>query len=231
MFTSTALSLLLAGAAPGATLPWYEGPILSIGQDYECFSGYLETRVLGYAGHTYRPPRQTQTIPWAQFPAVNEVFYAKLVLGHPGNPCSGSAVGVGIVLPPNVSLAISAQDPLFCAAKLRNGTVIDLNNDIDYGCPQSASYDGVTQSYPLIPPRGGFIFNGQKTYTWGMAQGHYLEFLVPLKSSMVQNGSNQIRFRVNPDVGVVGYPYTALFVNNDTVFRNDMEIDNLTLDF
>lgn len=231
MFAPIALSLLLSGSASAATPPWYEGPIISpIGQDYECFSGFIETRLSGYAGYAYRPPRQTQTIPWAQFPAVNEVFYAKVVLGHPGNPCTGSAVGVGVVLPPNASFAISAQNPLFCVARLRSGQVIDLANDVDYGCPQSVSYNGATQSYPLIPPRGGFIFNGQKTYTWGMAQGHWLEFLVPLKSSVAQTGSNQIAFRVNPDVGVVGYPYVALFVNNDTIFRSQMEDDTLSLD-
>jgi hypothetical protein len=63
-----------------------------------------------------------------------------------------------------------------------------------------------------------------------MAAGFYLEFLVPLKSSVAQNGANQIYFRINPDIGVVGYTNEALYVNSDTIFRSTIEDMSLTLD-
>ena len=59
-----------------------------------------ETRVAGYSGYNYYPPYQPSSIPFAQLPAVGEVFYAKLVLSHPGNPCAGSAVGMNCCCPP-----------------------------------------------------------------------------------------------------------------------------------
>ena len=63
-----------------------------------------------------------------------------------------------------------------------------------------------------------------------MAAGFWLEILIPLRSSVAQNGANQIYFRVNPDIAVVGYTNIPLFVNADTIFRSAMEDNNLTLD-
>jgi hypothetical protein len=63
-----------------------------------------------------------------------------------------------------------------------------------------------------------------------MAAGFWLEFMVPLKSSVAQNGANQIYFRVNPDIGVIGYTNVPLYVNSDTIFRSPLEDLSLTLD-
>jgi hypothetical protein len=63
-----------------------------------------------------------------------------------------------------------------------------------------------------------------------MAAGFWLEFLIPLKSSVAQNGANQIYFRVNPDNNVVGYTNIALYVNSDTIFRSPLDDTGLTLD-
>ena len=63
-----------------------------------------------------------------------------------------------------------------------------------------------------------------------MAAGFFLELLVPLRATSVQPGSTSIRFRVNPDVGVVGYPSVPLLVNNDVLFRTPFEDNLLTLD-
>jgi hypothetical protein len=208
---------------PWLVLPWYNGVIQDIGTDYACLSDppIFQIRVQGYAGFTLRPPNLT--------PAVGELFYAHLVLSHPGNPCAGSAVVVGLVLPPGVQTAVSAGNPVFCFGKGASGTLYDLSVDSGYGCPQTFG-PGLDNSLTLIPPRGGLVVNGQKSYTWGMAQSFYLEFLVPLIATAPQAGNNNVAWRVNPDIGVVGFPKVPLFVNNDVIFRTANEDNELYLD-
>ena len=234
------LSLLLSFIASSAltpsafayTPPWYYGPINpQIGTDTACLSNppITETRVAGYSGYNYYPPYQSVSIPFAQFPAVGEVFYAKLVLSHPGNPCAGSAIGIELLLPAGVTTAMSSANPAFCFARTPPNVnhnyylLIDLGSDSGYGCPQAFS-QGI-QGLAIRAPNGG-AGGG----SWGMAAGFWLEFLVPLRSSVAQNGSNQIYFRVNPDIAVVGYTNVALYVNSDTIFRSPMEDASLTLD-
>lgn len=222
----------LASSAFAFTPPWYYGPLNpQIGTDIACLSSppITETRVAGYSGYNYWPPYQPVSIPFAQLPAVGEVFYAKLVLSHPGNPCAGSAVGIELLLPAGVTTAISANNPVFCYARTPPNVnhnyylLIDLGSDSGYGCPQAFS-QGI-QGLAIRAPNGG-AGGG----SWGMAAGFYLEFMVPLKSSVAQNGANQIYFRVNPDIGVVGYTNQALHVNSDTIFRSTIEDMSLTLD-
>lgn len=226
------ISGLAAQADATVVPPWFYGALNpQIGQDYPCppASQIPETRVAGYSGYTYRPPQQSTSIPFAQFPAVGELFYVKLVLSHPGNPCAGSAIGIELLLPAGVTTAISADNPLFCFGRLppnsqhANALLDNLANDAGYGCPQVLP-NGI-QGLALYAPNGG-AGGG----SWGMAAGFYLEFLVPLRSSVAQNGSNQIYFRVNPDIGVIGYTNVPLYVNSDVIFRTPMEDQNLTLD-
>lgn len=63
-----------------------------------------------------------------------------------------------------------------------------------------------------------------------MAQGVWLELLVPLVAHQPQFGDQQIRFRVNPDIGVVGYPGVPLRVSGDVLFRTSMEDNQLLLE-
>lgn len=237
--SSTLAGLLLAlfaGALPthaeATVLQWFYGPINpQIGQDIACLSDppILETRVAGYSAYTYWPPYQSPSIPLAQLPAVGEVFYAKLVLSHPGNPCAGSAVGIEILLPSGVTTAVSAGNPAFCFARVppnqqhADYRLINLGNDAGYGCPQT--YQQGIQGLAILAPNGG-AGGG----SWGMFAGSWLELLIPLKSSVAQNGSNQIYFRINPDIAVVGYTNSYLYVNSDTIFRAPMEDTDLTLD-
>ena len=65
---------------------------------------------------------------------------------------------------------------------------------------------------------------------WGMAMGFYLEILIPVRATQVQMGNQSIAWRVNPDVGVVGYPQVPVFANGDVVFRDQMENTLLNLD-
>jgi hypothetical protein len=223
----------LSAPAFALTPPWYYGPLNSqIGTDTACLSSppIVETRVAGYSGYDYYPPYQPSSIPFAQLPAVGEVFYAKLVLSHPGNPCAGSAIGIEMLLPAGVSTAISTANPVFCFARTPPGgshpgnyLLINLGTDAGYGCPQAFAQglEGLAIRAPNNGAGGG---------SWGMAAGFWLEFLVPLKSSVAQNGANQISFRINPDIGVVGYTNVPLYVNSDTIFRSAMEDVSLTLD-
>jgi hypothetical protein len=203
-------------------LPWYNGLLADIGIDVACLSDppINEIRVQGYAGFSLLPPNYT--------PAVGEVFYTHLVLSHPGDPCAGSAIGVELLLPAGVSTATSASNPAFCFASTPANQqhpfplLIDLGSDPGYGCPQG--YAQGLEGLRVSPPAGG-AGGG-----WGMAAGFLLELLIPLRADATQPGNTSIGFRVNPDIGVVGYPSVPLLVNDDVIFRTPMEDNRLTLD-
>jgi len=205
-----------------AILPWYNGVLTNIGTDIACLSDppIVEIRVQGYTGFSLVPPNYT--------PAVGEVFYTHLVLSHPGNPCAGSAIGIELLLPQGVTTATSAGDPAFCFARTPPNQqhplplLIDLGSDPGYGCPQT--YSQGLEGLRVSPPAGG-AGGG-----WGMAAGFLLELLIPLRADTAQAGTTQIAFRVNPDIGVVGYPSIPLLVNDDVIFRTPMEDNQLTLD-
>ncbi len=199
--------------------PWYNGSFINIGTDVYCDifgPPVVETRVMGYAGFSHPPPDFT--------PALGEVFYVHLVLGHPGNPCAGSAVGIELILPPGMETANSPGNIAYCFMARGTPLVLyDLDADPDYGCPQS--YPQGLQGLAVRAVRGG-IGGG----AWGMHRGFWLELLIPVRATQVQNGSNAIAWRVNPDVGVVGYPQVGAFANGEVIFRDGMETNDLRLD-
>lgn len=230
-FALMLVASVFSGSPQAATLAWYDGVAnFQIGTDYACLSDppIFETRVAGYSGFTYQPPA-LQQIPFSQLPAVGEVFYVKVVLSHPGNPCAGSAVGLELLLPPGITTAASVANPAFCFARVppnqqHNYYVLyNLGNDSGYGCPQT--FPPGLQGLAIRAPNGG-VGGG----AWGMFAGSWLEILIPLKSSVPQNGANQISFRVNPDIGVVGYVNVPAYVNSDTIFRSPLDGQVLTLD-
>lgn len=204
--------------SPDLVLPWFNGVVASIGEDIACLSDppIFEIRVQGYAGFALVPPNYT--------PAVGEVFYTHLVLSHPGNPCGGSAVGIELLLPPGVETANSAENPAFCfAVSGVSNHLFDLGADSGYGCPQT--YAQGLEGLAVRAPNGG-IGGG----AWGMGRGFWLELLVPLRATQPQFGNNNITWRVNPDIGVVGYPSVPLWVNSDVIFRSENENNVLMLD-
>lgn len=205
--------------APWQILPWFNGVIENIGTDFACLSDppILEIRVQGYAGQSAIPPNRA--------PAIGEVFYTHLVLSHPGNPCAGSAVAIELILPPGVAPANSVANPAFCfAVSGVSNQLFDLGADPGYGCPQA--YPQGLEGLALIPPNGGFGGSG----AWGMARGFWLELMVPLVSSQSQFGNQNITWRVNPDIAVVGYPRVPVFVDGDVIFRTANEDNMLLLD-
>jgi hypothetical protein len=206
---------------PDVVLPWFNGVAnFNIGSNLNCITGTVETRVAGYTGFTYLPPDRT--------PSVGEVFYTHVVLSHPGNPCAGSAVGLELALPNGVQTAASAADPAFCFARTSDSSsggprLINLGNDTAYGCPQT--FTPSANGLRVAAPRGG-IGGG----AWGMARGFWLEILIPLRATAPQNGTGQITWTVNPDIGVFGQVRVAPLVNNDVLFRSALEGQVVTLD-
>ncbi|MBZ0223979.1 MAG: hypothetical protein K8F35_13220 [Dokdonella sp.] len=204
---------------PDQVTPWFNGAITSIGQVMSCGSNppIFATRVMGYAGFSHPPPNLT--------PAVGEIFYTHVVLGHPGNPCAGSAVGLELILPAGVEIANSADNPVFCFSIIPNpNRLLNLDVDPDYGCP--TSFPLGLEGYAVRPLRGGLGNSG----AWGMHMGFWLEILIPLRATTPQGGNSTIAWRVNPDVGLVGYPQVGLQVNNEVIFRDGMEGTLLNLD-
>jgi hypothetical protein len=221
LFLSLAVLALtcFAAARPASALNlrWYEGVAKSIGTNFACLSDppIFQIRVQAYAGYSLLPPNRT--------PAVGEVFYAHLVISHPGNPCGGSAMGLEMLLPPGVTPAITAENPAFCFAVVPNGPrLINLANDSGYGCPQQLTQG--LEGWAIRAPR-----NTAEGGAWRSAQGVWHEFLIPVVSDRPQNGT-QLRFKVNPDIAVNGYPEALLFVNNDVLFRTSDEGNVLSLD-
>jgi hypothetical protein len=215
-----ALLLTLAANRPAQALqlPWFDGVFKSIGTNIACVSDppILQTRVQAYTGYTLLPPNLT--------PAIGEVFYTHLIISHPGYPCGGSVIGLELLLPNGITPAISTDNPAFCFARVPNGPrLINLGNDSGYGCPQQLGQG--LEGYAIRAPR-----NTAEGGAWRSAQGIWLEFLIPVVSSVPQAGDQQIRYRVNPDIGVVGYPSVPVIVNNDVVFRTSNEGNVLSLD-
>jgi hypothetical protein len=204
-------ALVLAAASasvPATTLTFYNGAIASIGTDNTCLTGTLEILEQAYDGFTVRHAIYT--------PAVGEIWYAHVVISHPGNPCSGgSATGIEILPPANTAFAISADNPVFCALRNQGGQVTVYYRQ-NQGCPQAPS-QGV-EGYAF------WAYSGSTAEPWIIATGTYLELMIPLRSTSVLNGSN-LTFRINPDLGVVGYTSVGTYVNADVIFRSDMEDD------
>ena len=208
--SQAAMPLLSSMPQPDALLlPWYDGvPNFNIASNVNCITGVIETRVSGYAGHSLLPPDFT--------PAVGEVFYTHLVLGHPGNPCTGSAVGIELALPPGVQTAVSANDPTFCFSRSRTN-LFNLGADPEYGCP--TTFPLSANGLRIAPPHGGLGGSGG----WGMHQGFWLELLIPLRATTPQVGTNQIVWTINPDIGQFGQVRVGPQVNNIVIFRDGAE--------
>ena len=212
----TALCGMDLPSANSATLSFISqsnGGISGIGTDIACLSSppIVETLESVYDGFSVRNGTYT--------PAVGEIWYSHVFISHPGNPCSGGNYNeIDILLPPNTSFAISANFPVFCALYSPSQNMTTVYYRQDQGCPQGPSQG--TEGYAF------WAYNGAQAQPWGIASYAYLELLIPLRSRTTLNGNN-LRFRVNPDIGVFGYADAGVLVNNDVVFRDDM--DGITL--
>ena len=214
-----AVTVLIACAsvwanAEAATLTFYNGIIADVGTDTNCITLTSEIREQAYAGFSERNLR---------IPAPGEIWYAHVVISHPGDPCSGgSETDIEISLPPSTAFAISTDNPVFCAFRTAAGAVTVYYRQ-DQGCPQAPTAGG-EQGYYDFP-----AYNGSSAQPWPIAWQTFFELMIPLHTSAILNGSNTT-FRINPDIGVVGYAAVGTYVSSDTIFRDDMENDAIVPD-
>lgn len=210
------LAVTLAGLpwphASAATLGFYNGVIGNIGTDINCITQNGEIREQAYDGFTLRNQK---------LPGVGEVWYAHVVISHPGDPCSGgSYTGIEVLLPPSTTFAISSANPVFCAVR-NNANQVTVYYRQNQGCPQAPSTG--LEGYAF------WAYSGSQAQPWPIAFGTFLELMIPLRSSAPLTAQT-LRFRINPDVGVVGYVDVGTYVTHDELFRSDFDNDTIVPD-
>lgn len=171
----------LARPAPAAAAPvWNDGPIAystilncpSVIGGYP-YSEYGMGALVGAAVDTAAPA-----------PVINETFQIRVVLAGLGYPCDTQRAFVEIKLPPNVTPAITAADPIRCYL---NAQAVPANQ-----CPQQlgagseAGHLSVPAPQP-VPFAPAFPFS----------QGEQIELRIPVKASAsMTNASLESRIHV-----------------------------------
>lgn len=214
--TMLTLAAFVARPAGAATLNFYNGTIVNVGTDTACLSEppIIEIREQAYDGFSVRNN--------FYFPAVGEIWYAHVVISHPGNPCSGgSYTGIEISRPPNTAYAIDTNNPVFCA--IRNASnQVNIYYRQDQGCPQAPSTgDADGDAF--------WAYSGSTPQAWPISTGTYLELMIPLRSNAPLTAQT-LRFRINPDLGVYGYAQVLVNVPGEILFRTDFENDVIVPD-
>lgn len=174
-----ALVASLFGAAPAAPVAavagWYDG-LVQYSSITNCFSiiggyPYIENGAGVWVGYLADPD--------AGKPAVNETFYVHLQAYGLGNACAGQYVWPHLVLPPGVTLDISATNPVYCFA----GGSRDTAN-----CPQSLPYNAVYGGYSIWPYK---VATGTwEDTSWPLPAGANWEWQIPVKASTGLVGVN-----------------------------------------
>jgi hypothetical protein len=153
---------LIVPTSAQATLGWQSGPLQET-TGYNCITGdgeYLAGSFMSYLADPANPP------------TTGSVFYVSLSATGIGNTCAGIYAYPQLILPANVSLAISGAHPVQCFLKFPNGNsfVQDTSSD----CPQNLSTGA--QGYNLT-------FIGGNGF-WPLPQGGTVEMHVPVTASM-----------------------------------------------
>jgi hypothetical protein len=154
---------------------------------------------------------------------IGGLTYGQVVISHPGLPCSGgSFIGLEFLPPPGFQVSITANTPVICAYHGVGGV-----NQVTVFFTQAS---GCGQ-FPILGPEGGFFIpaiNPQgQTQPWPLASGRYLSVMVPFIVTAPQNGSNNFKVRVNPDIAVNVRPQIALQSNFDVLFRDGYQGINI----
>ena len=152
------------GGVSSQAVAWYDGTIQysTITNCVSIIQGlpYQEYGAGAYVGFAADPN--------AALPGPGMTYYIHVVIAGLGNSCSGMRAYLDVALPANTSLAINASTPVAC---YYDGVSLTP-------CPQSLP----ASSYN---PGAYAIFSTDTAHanTWGVPQGHTLEFQVPVKSS------------------------------------------------
>jgi hypothetical protein len=114
-----------------------------------------------------------------RLPRVGQTFYVRTEPGAIGHPCASQAVGVEIVLPRGVKLAITKKTPIRCAywdIDTRKVTKVRRSG----GCPRKAKHG----LYGLALNR-----TGSKGPAWDLPYGQALRIEVPVRSKRRLKGA------------------------------------------
>ena len=218
------LTLLLAAFSPARAerVNWYNAGYKNIGTNSNCIIGNTEIMTAAYAGYSV-----FGNTPWV---ATQQVFYTHLIVTQLGNTCVPNAVVIDFNLPAGLELAVSATDPVFCFGLFPGSSsdprrrLANYANDPDYGCPQNFPLG--TFGYQLSAPRGGWSGG-----TWGMMQGVWLEFMIPVRATRILAANAQVGFRVNPRLGVYDTVSTpAILGNGERIFRSSLVVIELPVE-
>ncbi len=132
-------------------------------------SPYSEPLTMEYVGFGADP-----TIP----PKVGDIYYGKIVVSTPGNPCAGPYVHVEVGLPKYTEFAVDAAHPIECwterPAVVQGDSVDPYHQITDGSCPTQPSM-GIygTGFYSLDSTQG----------PWPLATRRILSIFFPLRSS------------------------------------------------
>ena len=108
-------------------------------------------------------------------PYPGQVYYIHTVVYGVGNPCSGSRAVPEFTLPANTSLAISAQNPVYCIGLRPAENGGNFNDAAE--CPQSLPPGQFGGTYAIPSPDVANVL------TWPVPQGKGWEFQIPVVSS------------------------------------------------
>jgi hypothetical protein len=212
--------------AHASAISWWNGVSANAGTNTACLSDppYQEIRMQGYVGYGLWPGDL--------YPDVGAVWYAHIVISHPGNPCSGgSQTHIEIFPPANTQLAVSAEDPIFCFYRRHDSWGPNFEN---YGT--LFNQGGSCKQNPGIGFRGGYSLdainpnNPSQTIPWPIPSYSWMEFLVPMRSTAPLNGTSNVTALLNPDIGVEAYPTKPVYVTGDVLFRDGFDGLELYLD-
>lgn len=171
----------LARPAPAAAAPvWNDGPIAystilncpSVIGGYP-YSEYGMGALVGAAVDTAAPA-----------PVINETFQIRVVLAGLGYPCDTQRAFVEIKLPPNVTPAVTAADPIRCYL---NAQAVPANQ-----CPQQLGA-GSEAGHLSVPAPQAVPF----APAFPFSQGEQIELRIPVKASAsMTNASLESRIHV-----------------------------------
>lgn len=179
---ATVATLVAGGAAApvratGMPQGWYDGNVqyTTVTNCFSIISGspYTEHGVSTFVGYYAYPD--------AYLPAVNNLYYVRVVGYGLGSPCANQYFYPELLLPANTSLAIDGANPIYCFASTDGGSHWGKDTA---NCPTTLTANGTHGGYP-IPSKDASIAN-----TWPLAAGVVWDLRVPVRTSPAISNSN-----------------------------------------
>ena len=170
------LILVLAAAPAQAAVDdnWHGGQ-LAMAYDYGCLGNWQVVMAASAAFYEENPP---------QLPQVGDVFYVRTRAAAVGSPCieGPQLVGIEIVLPDGVELAIGPATPVKCAA-YDIGQMTATPITPAQGCPAQPSTPGAS-GYGLR-----FDNTAPSGPLWPVPEGEGIILMVPVRATRPLSGT------------------------------------------